>query len=126
MDKQHSKKSLPSVAFFITLATGLFWTWFGLTEALSGLFKSPREGIEVSGLFEATIFGLSFIVIAFLLLRWPKLGAMILVCIGIGFGIWITGSFSRIDPLVFTLLTGLPVLLGAFTLVREKIRLQKR
>ena len=123
MTESKTNKRIPSLAFLVTLATGLFWTWFGLTESISGFLKDPKDPTEIfGGLLQALIFGGSFIVIAILLWRRPRIGAWILIALGVAFGIWmlLDWNLENTDPFVLAVLVGLPLGLGAFTLYRER------
>jgi len=118
-------KRLPSLAFLVTLATGLFWTWFGLAESYFEFLKEPRDpGSVIHGMLESAVFGLPFIIIALVLWFRPVIGACVLIALGCAFGIWIKLSWNiqRLDWMVATLLIFCPVAFGIFTLVREKTR----
>jgi hypothetical protein len=122
MTEKKLHRRLPSIAFVVTLLTGLFWTWFGVAESMGGFFKKPFDpSFAVGGLMEAATFGLSFLFVAWLLWVRPKIGAIILTVIGLGFGAWIILDFSHRDWIVVSLLAGLPIILGVFTFVRETI-----
>jgi len=116
------RRRLPSVAFIVTLLTGLFFLAFGIAESVSGFAQRPISMPEaVGGLMEAARFGLSFLVIAWLLWVRPMIGGVILVALGIGFAIWmyIGWNLNNLDWYIATLLVGLPIVLGAFTTIRE-------
>ena len=119
-------KRLPSLAFIVTSATGVFFLLFSGAEAIGGFFQKPFDpSAAFGGLIEIATFALPFLIISWLLWVKPKIGAALLILVGIGMGIWIAfgwnlDSFSD-DFVIPTLLVGLPVVLGGFTLIKELV-----
>jgi hypothetical protein len=123
----NTKRRLPSVALIVTMAVGLFWTWFSAMEFLGGITKSPPAMDEVvGGILQILTFGVPFFVIAWFLWSKPKIGAIILIAAGLVFGIWIGGSWNNMDrgifdPVLWSFI-GAPIILGAYTLISEMIK----
>ncbi|MCX6647387.1 MAG: hypothetical protein NTY09_13670 [bacterium] len=122
---EKSRRKLPSLALIVTLVIGLFWTGFSVLESISGFFQRPVDlSAGVGGLMQIVTFSLPFFVTAWLLWVKPKIGAIVLMLMGIGFGIWMFfwNRSGRIDEYIvrgsFTLV---PFALGLYTLIRETI-----
>ncbi|HDS29763.1 MAG TPA: hypothetical protein ENN67_01840 [Firmicutes bacterium] len=114
------KRRLPSAAFVITLLTGIFFTWFGLAESISGFLAKPKDmSFLIGGLLEAATFVLSFLIIAWLLWVKPFIGGVMLTCIGIGMGIWMLLGWNLHDWIIPTILVGLPIVLGGYTVYKN-------
>ncbi len=123
MTESTRPKRVPTLAFVVTVVTGLFFTMFGIAESISGFARRPIEWSEAfGGILEAFVFGFSFLTVAWILWVRPKIGALILVVLGIGMGTWMILDWN-LDPdnwYIPTILVGLPIVLGLFTLIREK------
>ncbi len=124
MADKKSRRRIPSAAFLVTLVTGLFFTWFGLMESISGFFqKEIKWDMAIGGLMEALVFGASFLVVAWLLWIRPKIGSIILICLGSGMGIWMYFDWNIPNNpggwIIPGIIVGLPIILGIFTLTRE-------
>jgi len=123
---EKTQRKLPSLALIVTLVIGLFWTGFSVLESIGGFLQRPVDlSAGVGGLMQIATFGLPFFVTAWLLWAKPKIGAIILMLMGIGFAIWMFlgwGRPGRIDEYIvqgsFTLI---PFLLGLYTFIRETI-----
>ena len=119
-------KRMPSLAFVVTLITGGFFFLFSLAECIGGFASRPIEWTSaVGGLMQITIFALPFFTVAWLLWFRPKIGAIVLICIGAAMGTWMVIDWNLQnmqtwdDWMIPGILAGLPVVLGAYTLVRE-------
>ena len=120
-----TQRRIPSLALIVTLVTGLFWTGFSVLESIGGFLKRPVDLSEgVGGLMQIAVFGIPFFVTAWLLWAKPKIGAIVLMLVGIGFAIWMY-NWSRpnsIDQYIIQgMFTLLPFLLGLYTLIREML-----
>ena len=101
-------RRLPSTALVITLLTGLSSICFGLIG-------------PTGGRIEAILFGLSLLVIVWLLWIRPRLGAMVLIMVGAGFGTWMLCGWPIGGWTIPAALVTLPIILGAFTFARETV-----
>jgi len=127
-------KPLPSLAFIVILILGIFFSLFGFAESIGGFTSKPIDySLAFGGLMEFGVFGLPFLVIAWLLWTRPKIAGLLLMLLGVGMGVWMfldwnieirPGDASEI--IMPSLLTVLPILLGAFTFSRAMISGKKK
>jgi thiol:disulfide interchange protein len=104
---------------------------FSLAESVSGFVSRPYdETMAIGGLIEIATFALPFFVIAWLLWVRPKVGALLLICLGVAMGIWTTLDWRAPrtvdDWVIRAVLVAAPFLLGAFTLIRETLTRRAR
>lgn len=117
---------MPSLAFIVTLITGGFFFLFSLAECIAGFASRPIEWTAaVGGLMQIATFALPFFAVAWLLWFRPKVGAIVLICVGAAMGVWMILGWNLQnmqtwdDWMIPGILAGLPIVLGAYTLIRE-------
>ena len=123
---EKTRRKIPSLALIVTLVIGLFWTGFSLLESIGGFLQRPVDLSEgVGGLMQIAVFSLPFFVTAWLLWVKPKIGAIALMLMGIGFGIlmfsWIRSGTIDQYIIVQGSFILVPFALGLFTFIRETI-----
>jgi len=127
-NKNESKprpRRLPPVAAFVTLVIGGFFFAFSMLESISGFMERPiRWDFAVGGLMEILVFSAPFLLATWLLWVKPKIGGIILIAIGFAMTVWMWGGWNRPNDItewvIRLIFTAVPVLLGSFTLIREK------
>lgn len=117
-------RRIPSLAFIVVMVIGGFFFLFSLAELIGGIVSRPLAWISiVGGLFQMLVFAYPFFIVAWLLWFRPKIGASVLICLGLAMGIWMILGWRRPEDLddwiVPSLLSLIPLILGAFTLFRE-------
>ncbi len=119
-------KKMPSLAFIVAMISGVFFFLFSLAECIGGFSSRPIEWTAaIGGLMQIAAFALPFFAVAWLLWFRPKLGAIVLICIGIAMGTWMILDWNLQnmqtwdDWMIPGILAGLPIVLGAYTLIRE-------
>lgn len=115
---------IPSTAAMTTLITGIFFTWFGLLEcATEFMTRQLRLHEAVADVAESVAFGMSFIMLAWILWARPRIGGFLLVVAGLSFAVWMYHDWSSpeslIDWAIRALITLVPVGMGIFSLTRE-------
>ena len=128
-NKNESKprpRRLPPVAAFVTLVIGGFFFIFSLLESIGGFLERPiRWDFAVGGLMEIAVFSLPFLVVTWFLWIKPKIGGIILIAIGFAMTVWMWGSWNRPNDItewvIRLIFTAVPILLGLFTILREKM-----
>lgn len=120
-------KRIPSLAFIVTVLTGSFFTIFSVLESIGGFLKRPMDLTEgVGGLMQIAVFGVPFLVTAWLLWVRPKIGSIILMLAGFAFAVWMYLDWARPEQLsdwmIPSLLVMLPIILGVYTLIRESLK----
>jgi hypothetical protein len=118
MDEKKKTRRIPSVAVIVTLLIGLAFTLFSVAESILGFLQKPVDlSAGVGGLMQIAMFGLPFFIIAWILWIKPKLGAILLILAGLGFGFFLFFHFNNPDWIVASLLVGVPIVLGVITLI---------
>ena len=122
MADKDRKRRLPSVAFVVTLLIGLALKLFSVVESIGGFLARPVDtSAAFGGIMQIVTFGLPFFVVAWILWVRPRLGALILILVGVVFGAWMYFGWSRphnaTDWIVRSLLVGVPIVLGVITLI---------
>lgn len=125
-DEKPRRKRLPPFAAFVTFIIGGFFFMFGLLESIGGFMERPiRWDFAVGGLMEIAVFSLPFLVITWLLWARPKIGGIFLIGVGLMMAVWMWYEWNRpaslVEWIIRLVFTAVPVLLGAFTLLREKM-----
>ena len=120
MTEKKSTRRLPSIAFVVTLLTGLAFTLFSVLESIGGFTTRPIDlPAAVGGLMQIAMFGLPFFILSWILWVKPRLGAALLILVGLGFLAWMYfgWNWANMNMIVFSLLVGVPILLGVITLI---------
>jgi hypothetical protein len=118
MDTKKKSWRIPSVAVIVIALIGLAFTLFSVLESIGGFLQKPVDLSEgVGGLMQIVVFGLPFFILAWILWVKPKLGAILLILAGFGFGYFWFFHIQHHDWIVASLLIGVPILLGAITLI---------
>ncbi len=117
-------KKLPSLAFMLCILAGGFFLLFSVAESISGFTSTPMDpSAAYGGLMQIGIFSLPFLIIAWFLWHKPKIGAAILMLLGLGMATWMYFDWNRPTEyhewVIPGILAGLPILLGGFTFIRE-------
>jgi len=113
---------LPSLAFIVTLLTGLILGIIPLGEALSGLFTRPMDtNAIIGGIIEFVVLALPFLILSWLLWLRPRLGGLLLIFVGLAFGIWTALEWAYMAWVIFFLMVVFPMFLGVFTLINEGV-----
>ncbi|MFH1676514.1 MAG: hypothetical protein ABIC40_05760 [bacterium] len=117
-------KRVPSLAFIVTCITGIFFTIFSGEEAIVELSKKPFDvTAAVSGLREIAIFSLPFWIVAWILWVKPVVGGWLLIMLGCGMGAFMLLRWNGMpDFIMLGLLVLFPIVLGIFTVIRERFR----
>jgi hypothetical protein len=127
MDEKKKPRRIPSVAVIVTLLIGFAFTLFSVVESIGGFLKKPVDLSEgVGGLMQIAMFGLPFFILAWVLWVKPKLGAILLIVAGLGFGYFWFFHIKHHDWIVASLLIGVPILLGVITLIWPGVRAADR
>jgi hypothetical protein len=104
------------ILLIIVLLAGLFWTWFGVASGIA-------EGLNNWGtLFHSLMPGVLLLLAAFLAIRWPAMGGILLIAVGVYYYFF----FHVHDWRVFAALVAPPVIAGLWALVSELLCKQKR
>ena len=125
MNAEAKPRRLPSVAFIYSLIIAILLLLFSGAESISGFMTKPfRSDEAVGGFLEIATFTLPFAVAAWFLWIKPKIGAAILVIVGLAITIWMTVGWNRQAMansmyLVPILLGILPIIIGGTTLVKK-------
>ena len=121
------KEKIPKTGVVFALVTGGFFLLFGMSQLLIGLSSKPIDWTGAAmGLREAVWVGLGMILIA--LLQWgrPKLGSLVLILAGTGYGIWVIQDWSIPSGmglwLTRLLLCVFPITIGVISLISEYIK----
>jgi len=119
-------KKIPSLAFIVTTLVGGFFFIFSGAEFVIGLFESP-EDFSIGGLKEILVFSLPMFIVAWFLWAKPKVGAVLLMILGIGMGVFMylihwKAPTTFDDWVIMAVFTIVPFVLGLFTLIRETIK----
>jgi nitrate reductase NapE component len=124
MPGQQITPRIASSAVVATLIIGIFFTWFGLMEcAIEFVSRQLRLGEAIKDVTESVAFGLSFILLAWILWSKPILGGILLVMAGFSFAVWMyndwTSPVSIADWCIRAIITVIPVGMGIFTVTHE-------
>jgi hypothetical protein len=118
VNEKKKTRRIPSVAVIVTSLIGLAFTLFSVAESIGGFLTKPVDLSEgVGGLMQIAVFGLPFFIIAWILWVKPKLGAILLIVAGLGFGYFWFFHIQYHDWIVASLLVGVPIVLGAITFI---------
>ena len=115
----------PSGAMVVMLWIGINLLIFSSFYLIGGLSERPIEWTAViGGLMPVLKLTLPFFFMAWLLWVRPKIGAILLVCIGIGLGVWMylgwnLGDMNLINVILPASLAAIPIILGLDTLINE-------
>jgi hypothetical protein len=113
-------RRLPSLACMVTLLTGCAFFLFSSAESIGGFTTRPIDwGFAIGGMMEVLCFSLPFFIIAWLLWVRPKIGAVLLICLGLVMGTWMLLGWRMTDWVIPSLLVFIPIVLGVFTFIRE-------
>ena len=123
--KPRSRRLLP-FAGWVTLVIGGFFFIFSLLESIGGFLERPiRWDFAVGGLMEILVFSAPFLLATWLLWVRPKIGGVLLIAIGVAMAVWMWGGWNKPDDatewVICLIFTAVPILLGFFTILREKM-----
>jgi hypothetical protein len=115
---EKSKRRIPPVSVIVVALIGVAFTLFSVLESIGGFFQKPVDlSAGVGGLMQIVVFGLPFFILAWILWVKPKIGAALLILAGLGFGYFWWFHIQVHDWIVASLLIGVPIVLGAATLI---------
>jgi len=116
-------KKLPSLAFIVTTLVGGFFFLFSAAESIMG-FIQKEEDFSIGGLMEILVFSLPMFIVAWFLWAKPKVGAVLLMILGVGMGVFMYSIHWKApttfdDWAIMAVFTIVPFALGLFTFIRE-------
>ena len=111
------RKKVPAFAFSMILMIGVFFFLFSLVEAIGGFASRPIVWTAAAGgLMQIAVIALPFFTVAWLLWFRPKIGAIILICLGVALAFLFRIDIKDLMDPIMAVLVGLPVVLGIYTL----------
>lgn len=119
-------KRLPSLALVGTVLIGGAVLIFSGAESIGGFLQRPIDwSAAVGGLMQILVLSLPYFLVAWLLWVRPKIGAILLICLGTGLGVWMFIDWNTTYWYIGVLLAGVPIVLGLFTLTEELVRIKQ-